>query len=276
MASHPLHHGVRGHPSRVSRGEENGALRKHPRLSFDPRNMQTPLLVWVRSDLSITMNGSTVSGWADMSGEGNDFAQATAADQPSLSSAGLGGRAELTFDGSSDVLEGSNLYGMLSAVGEWTIVVICRGWSWGATYGATWGTAHGRAVMGAPSNGGSYLSLVVGNSSQGPTSGFYPSGAPAPAVAPADSAGDEGADLIWVALSDGDLVTRINGEAGSVVSGGDLNTAVTTLAVGRGTNQTTFWDGGISEVMIFDGALSGDETRQVEQYLGDRYNIRVR
>jgi len=265
----------RSNPRVESPTNANGVLRDNPRLSFDPRNMRTPLLVWVRSDLSTTMNGSTVSGWADMSGEGNDFAQATAADQPSLSSAGLGGRAELTFDGSSDVLEGSNLYAMLSDVAEWTIIVVCRGWTWGATYGPTWGTAHGRAVMGAPSNGGSYLSLVVGGSSQGPTSGFYPSGAPAPAIAPADSAGDEGADLVWVALSDGDLVTRINGEAGSVVSGGDLNAYVTTLAVGRGTNQTTFWDGGISEVMIFDGALSGDETRQVEQYLGDRYNIRM-
>ena len=265
----------RKHPKQEQPVPRSQVQTEHPAQGFDPRHLSTELLVWCRADAGVESNGSTVSRWRDMSGRGRDFSQATASEQPALSERGLGKRPELTFDGSDDVLEGSNLYSMLSDVAEWTIIVVCRGWTWGATYGAIWGTAHGRAVMGAPSNGGSYLSLVVGGSSQGPTSGFYPSGAPAPAIAPADSAGDEGADLVWVAVSDGDLVTRINGEAGPVVSGGDLNAYVTTLAVGRGTYHTTFWDGAVSEMLIFDGALNAQDIGITEDYLADRYSIRM-
>jgi hypothetical protein len=265
----------RKHPKQEQPVPRSQVQTEHPAQGFDPRHLSTELLVWCRADAGVETNGSTVSGWRDMSGRGRDFSQATASEQPALSERGLGRRPELTFDGSDDALEGSSLYGMLSDVGEWTIIVICRGWTWGATYGPTWGTAHGRAVMGAPSDSGSYFSLVVGNSSQGPTSGFYPDGAPAPAVAPADSAGDEGADLVWVAVSDGDLVTRINGEAGSVVSAGDLNALATTLAVGHGTSQTAHWDGAISEVLIFDGVLRQNELASLEDYLSDRYSVRM-
>jgi len=272
MASHPLHHGVRGHPSRVSRGEENGALRKHPRLSFDPRNMQTPLLVWVRADLSTTMNGSTVSGWADMSGEGNDFAQGTASAQPSLSSAGLGGRAELTFDGSSDAFDGADLYAMLNDPADWTILLVVRGWSWGRSSLLR----SARGALGAPVGGGSWLYIGVSDEAgDGLGFGYYNSGH---FVGHGDDSHGEGDAAIMAGVCDsGDITARINGAAGTTTSGGPgLGSSATTLELGKGNANLEFWDGAISEVMIFDGALSGDETRQAEQYLGDRYNIRVR
>lgn len=275
MASHPLSHGLRSHPSRVSRGEENGALRKHPRLLFDPRNTRTPLAVWVRADLSTTMNGSTVSGWADMSGEGNNFAQATASSQPSLTSGGLGGRAELSFDGSADVLTGSSLFGMLNDDADWTTVVVCRGWTWGGSTGHN----TGRSVIGAPSGGGGYFNQsILAEGSGGPGGGFY--NGSAHATATAASAGDQGASIIWSMINDGgDLTIRVNGDSGTTVSGaGRLQSASTTLGIGHGTGSgasTAFWDGDISEALIFDGTLSGDEIKQVEQYLGDRYNIRL-
>ena len=264
----------RSNPRTQSAALESHVLRDNPRLAFDPRSLDAGLLVWARSDLGVEMNGSTASGWADMSGSGNDLAQATAADQPTLASGGLGGRPELTFDGLSDVLTGPSLYGMLSADDEWTVALIVRDWTWGATIGPTWGTAHGRAVMGAPSNGGSYLSLVVGNSSQGPTSGFYNGSA---RIATPPAAGSQGEDLIWVAVNDGgDFTTRINGSAGSTSgSSGGFSSNVTTLGIGHGTYQTTFWDGAISEVLIFDGALDEEELGDLEEYLSNRYGIQV-
>ena len=267
------HAATRNSPRKESPARASHVLRSSPRLAFDPRKLKTPLALWVRSDLGATMNGSTVSKWVDMSGNDRDLSQSTAADQPSLNSAGVGGRPDLSFDGSSDVLPGSSFYGMLSAADEWSIAVVCAGWSWGATIGATWGTAHGRAVLGAPNNSGSYFSLVIGNSSQGPTSGFYPSGASAPAIATPPSAGSQGEDLIWLAINDGDLVTRINGKKGTSVTSGDVNSLATTLAVGHGTSQTTFWDGSISEVLIFDGTLGASEVSALESYLSDRYKI---
>jgi hypothetical protein len=264
----------RSNPRKESPTNANGVLRDNPRLSFDPRNMQTPLAVWVRADLSTTMNGSTVSGWADMSGNGRDFAQATASSQPSLTSGGLGGRAELTFDGSSDVLDGSSLYGMLSADDEWTVALIVRGWTWGAAINATWGTAYARGAMGAPSGGGGYFGLVAGDSSNGLCSGYYDGTTPAEVGFP-PSAGAQGADSVWVTVCDGaNLTCRINGSAGATdTDGGGLHSNATTLGLGQGSSSGTFWDGAISEAMIFDGALSSDDISSLESYLSNRYNI---
>jgi len=265
----------RSNPRVESPTNANGVLRSNPRLLFDPRNMQTPLLVWVRSDLSITMNGSTVSGWADMSGEGNDFAQATASAQPSLSSAVLGGRAGLSFDGSNDILDGASIYGMLSDPADWTIfAVVGSGWSWGSNVNAY----YARGVLGAPAGGGSWLYIgVTSEAGPGFGVGYWDNPSSAHRISYEDSA-SEGENVVLSFVSDSsDLTTSVNGSAGSTVAGGGpgLGSSATTLQMGKGNANLGFWDGAISEMLIFDGTLSGDETKQVEQYLGDRYNIRM-
>ena len=271
MASHPLHHGVRGHPSRVSRGEENGALRKHPRLSFDPRNMQTPLLVWVRADLSTTMNGSTVSGWADMSGNGRDFAQATAGNQPALSGSGQGGRAELVFDG-ADSMTGSSLFPMLSNASEWTLVMVLgQGWS---DTGASGAYQNSPGIITASDSAGYFGAGIV--SSDGPGGGIYNAGykESAPPPGAIQSAGDP---CIFVLYSDSGIKSRLNGSAGSTATGAAMLSGATTLEIGDSAagHSDEPYDGPMSEVMIFDGTLQNYEIKQVEQYLGDRYNIRL-
>jgi hypothetical protein len=51
----------------------------------------------------------------------------------------------------------------------------------------------------------------------------------------------------------------------------------TTLEIGDSAagHSDEPYDGPMSEVMIFDGTLQNYEIKQVEQYLGDRYNIRL-
>jgi hypothetical protein len=211
-----------------------------------------------------------------MGGRGRDFSQATASEQPALSERGLGKRPELTFDGSDDVLEGSSLFGMVSAADEWTILLVVRGWTWGAAINATWGTPYSRGAMGAPSGGGGYFGLVAADSSEGLCSGYYDGTAPAEVAFP-PAAGSEGADSVWLALCDGtDLICRINGSAGATHSGGGgLTASATTLGIGRGSSAGTYWDGAISEVMIFDGALSAQDIGITEDYLSDRYGVRM-
>jgi hypothetical protein len=56
------------------------------------------LILGLRADLGITLNGSDVSAWADFSGQGNDAAQATAARQPTyMPTGGPGGRPGVRF-----------------------------------------------------------------------------------------------------------------------------------------------------------------------------------
>ena len=264
----------RSHPRVESATNANGVLRDNPRLSFDPRNIDADLLVWVRADLGTTMNGATVSAWADYSGNGNDLAQATASAQPALEVGGLGGRPELTFDGSSDVLTGPSLFGMLSANDEWTIALIVRDWTWGTAINATWGTAYARGAMSAPSGGGGYFGLVAGDSSNGLCSGYYDGATPSEVAFP-PAAGSQGAASVWVTVCDGtDLTCRINGAAGTAnTGGGGLVSNATTLGLGTGSSSGDFWDGGISEVLIFDGVLSAQDLGMLEDYLIDRYEV---
>ena len=259
---------------RRSTAQGTHSLRDAPRLGFDPRHLSAMLVVWTRSDLATEMNGATVSGWADMSGNGNDLAQATAIEQPALEVGGLGGRPELTFDGSNDVLTGPSLYGMLSADDEWTIALVVRDWTWGTAIDATWGTAYARGAMSAPSGGGSYFGLVAGDSSNGLCSGYYDGTTPAEVGFP-PAAGSQGADSVWVTVCDGaDFTCRINGSAGATDSGGGgLHSNANSLGVGRGSASGSFWDGAISEVLIFDGVLSAAELGILENYMLDRYEV---
>jgi len=76
---------------------------------WTPAQITTAL--WLDADdaSTITLNGSNVSAWNDKSGNGRNATQATAANQPAYTTAGLNGKNILTFDGSSDYLGFSNL-----------------------------------------------------------------------------------------------------------------------------------------------------------------------
>jgi hypothetical protein len=78
--------------------------------SFTPTSLSGCVL-WLRADLGVTLNGSTVSAWADQSGNGNNASQGTAASQPTYNATtGPGGTLPgITFDGTSDMLNVNSL-----------------------------------------------------------------------------------------------------------------------------------------------------------------------
>jgi hypothetical protein len=56
----------------------------------------------LRAAAGITESGGNVSAWADQSGRGQNFAQATGASQPNYSATAFGGKPGVTFNGTSD------------------------------------------------------------------------------------------------------------------------------------------------------------------------------
>lgn len=64
------------------------------------------LKLWLRSDLGITLNGTTVSAWADQSGNELDFSWPTAAAQPTYTAidSNWNDKPSLSFDGVNDIL----------------------------------------------------------------------------------------------------------------------------------------------------------------------------
>lgn len=76
------------------------------RQSVQPSHIHG-LVLWLRSDLGITLNGSDVSAWADQSEADRDVTQGTTNQQPTYSAAdgNWNGKPSLDFDDVDDLLQ---------------------------------------------------------------------------------------------------------------------------------------------------------------------------
>jgi hypothetical protein len=73
---------------------------------FSPAQL-SGLVLWLRADLGITLNGGNVSAWADQSGLGNHITQGTASLQPLFVASGPNGKPAIRPDGADDFLKGT-------------------------------------------------------------------------------------------------------------------------------------------------------------------------
>lgn len=81
--------------------------------SFAPTDIANCTL-WLRADRGLTKT-TTVSAWADQSGHGNDFTQATGSKQPLYVASAINGRPGMTFDGVDDLLVGPAMSAVITA-----------------------------------------------------------------------------------------------------------------------------------------------------------------
>jgi hypothetical protein len=70
------------------------------------------LAAWFKTDVGVTLNGSTVSAWADQSSNANNVAQATVAAQPTFGVSSANGLSLIGFNGSSMYLSGTTNTGI--------------------------------------------------------------------------------------------------------------------------------------------------------------------
>ena len=289
MPNHPgSGFGDRTHPSLVSRGEGNGVLREHPQLDFDPRRVSAPLLIWVRGDLGTTMNSDNVSSWLDQSGNGNDFAQSTASEQPELIT-GPSGRRVLRFLNADDTRMNNaatsfNMYSDLTDKGKWTVVVAVSDWTPTSSYASFLG-ANPVAWCGANGTTSAEICISVSSTTSNPVPLMGGVDA-SPAYVYANTASgadvDSGDPFVAVLWSDGsNWSSRTNGQDGDSNSGGDLRSnsdvfylgdAKPPMVTGTAAEQFT---GNILELLVFDGELEDDEMEELEAYIIDRYGMDV-
>ena len=218
---------------------------------FTPASL-SGLLVWNRSDQGITQSSGLVSGWADQSGNSNNFAQSDVNKRPQYSpvDADYNGHPSLFFDGVDDVLDTSAI-----GYGPYTVFVVCHvngtvGYLWNRTSEYTFGNTTYSIFTAA--RGG------AGNSAANLTAGWIVSASP----------------KIFTRVMDGthagDLV-RINGtnQSYSTLVGSDPGTDVVTEAFSILSGS----GGTLAEVIIYNRALNSTELGQVESYATARYGL---
>lgn len=92
--------------------------------NFSPKQL-TSLFGWYRSDKGVTLNGSTVSAWADQSGLGNHLTQTIAAQQPTFNVTDnqFNNLPSITFDNTSSTYLKTTSGISLTT---FTIFMVCR------------------------------------------------------------------------------------------------------------------------------------------------------
>jgi hypothetical protein len=210
--------------------------------------------LWLRSDLGLVFNGTTIAQWNDQSGNQYNFTQATTAKQPLYVPAGANGNPSLLFTAASSQALGIS-QALIDARAGCTVVIVHQFTSTGissSTYSLAVGTA---------SNG---VGTRMVSSTQ---RDFVLSG-----VVNVGGGNGTTAWEKWIGTSvTGSQVFRANGaQLNTSASTPSVATAVTNLGTSNGSN---FFDGSIAEVCFYNRVLTAAEILVLEAYLFLRYGI---
>jgi hypothetical protein len=269
------------YPKRLS----NTALPALTRLPlWTPSQISTALWLDAADASTIVLNGSTVSQWNDKSGNGRNFAQATAANQPTYSATVLGGQPALTFDGASDFMSaGDTLDVGTTNLTIMTVVKYATNNQSGAIVGKSLsGPGAGRFSL--------YRALSGGNFGVGTQYATFfgrpdvSAGAFTQAVDASTSTKIFGGE--WNRTASGYTKVWENGtNTASVAYAGDSlnlnNTNELWIGAYQGTSGTvpptanSYMNGQIAEIVIAQSSLSTDNRQKLEGYLAWKWGLQA-
>jgi len=255
-----------------------------------PGGVTSSLELWVKandgamSSGGSTTDGQSVDGWEDKSSLGNDFTQASGAQQPIFRNSGFGFvnfNPTLEFDGVQDVSLGDvldnstlNLDDGATLYSVWLFQPQLTGGSWSRSILSGSDSFEGAATS---DNGyalatgrGSDFSIIVNYPSAPHSPSWWIDGAALDANYHIGEGKNEGTSCYI--YYDGVLkssATR-NAVVGSYVSGYEIGGHLNANAANA---NSRFYMGYIGEIIAFDNALTNIERRKVQSYLAIKYGI---
>ena len=238
---------------------------------WTPLDLGSSALLWLRADRGITLNGATVSAWADQTGRGTSAVMASAANQPgfNVSSANFGGQPTLQFTRTSNkLLNCASGFTGFTGLTQATMFIAVR---WEETTNSYCFSTHN-----AGSTSGTFAFQVSGTtaySRSGTTGGGYVS-----------SSGTPVASQVWETVYDASQPTDLtkltltrNGGLASSVASGAVQAAMGTVngyVIGASTpTPTGAFSGEIAEILICNRALTASERAVVRRYMYARYAL---
>ena len=226
-------------------------------------------VLWLDGDdpSSIVHSGNAVSSWNDKSNNGNNATQSTASKKPTYSSSELGGKGGLVFDSSASQTLNAGDSSSIDVTGSITIFVVQR--LAGDAPAATFVPVHKdvqfsiRAVTTATTP-----VIQWADSTQWSYANFGSYNAAVGASHPS----------IIACKRDGGTSTVsgfINGARSynKTFGSGGITATANNLYIGSYADNSSFYDGCISEVIIYNRSLSDSERQQVEFYLSKKWDI---
>jgi hypothetical protein len=252
----------------VSRRPSNRAARRGwgtaGAATFTPVALSGCVL-WLRSDLGITLNGADVSAWADQSGTAVSLAQATASKQPlyNATDADFGGAPSVAFTSAdSHTLESSATI----TYGPHTIFLVAGPLAASGSYYFT------------RKSGGTYREYCYGNDPMEYVGDRNGTGASSinnsDLSAWSTVAGVKTIEMQMDGTHAGHTV-RVNGvdkrEAGGATNDPGTGTGAGTLWLASEDGTGGFGQFEMSEMLIYSRVLTAGEITQVEAYLRARY-----
>ncbi len=230
------------------------------------------LLLSLQADTGVTTSGGKVTLWEDqastLGGTNNATPAGGSGTEPTLIVNGLNGESTVNFNGSTQFLQIAGNATFDTATFTWIIVtqyfrntastqtLLNSAYSSGAGTSSDeiWGTKSGKGDPFAYSHRASGSTIASGGL-----------GSDSPMILSA----------VW---GDDDTLTHwLNGKKNSTQSNVDANpSGHLSTEIGKPADiSSSFFSGNISEILVYDRALSASERQQVEAFLGDKYGIAV-
>jgi len=214
-------------------------------------NLISGLTVWLKADAIAQSNGTTVGTWYDSSGNGNNAAAVNAG---ILNTTGMNGDPELTLSGSDYYTITPTPAITTNSMSIFAVQKPNSNTSYGMLLSSN-GTDDEEYDINYPANGqiGTYLSRNIG-------SGYnFTVGTP-----------------LITSLVSGSSTASIFDNGASEGTGTPDTTHPTSFHIGNYANGSGYYyNGSVSEIIIFNTALTNSQKAAVEDYLGSKYGISV-
>jgi PKD repeat protein len=235
-------------------------------LSQTRPNLIPDLVLWLRADSNVVLNGSTVAQWNDCSMNNNNATQSVSALQPLLVNNNLNGLPVVSFDGINDYFNGTTIPNINNS--SLSIVVVANGATYVGPYISPFFGVNCYSNQFGFCRSGQNQSLLLTNTVQY-TYGLMSSSGSLPNSGFPYS--------ILECTKDFNVVSKIYINGDSLNSSTDATQTGTFLngnyyiGEGNGGCYLDYYNGDIAEIIIYNQALSATDRQSVEKYLHDKY-----